>query len=137
MKIDLLNGLAMTERAADVAIGELEALCHGVSYVGQAEEHERNAHNGVQDGHHLALWCLRCDVAVACKKPKAVLTTWFVFISFLLFVFVFVFFQRERLKHGYGREKFAPLGNDNQTFTKQVTNYCPIPVPAMTTWPRN
>lgn len=47
-----------------MAVEEFEAVRQDVSDVGQAEKHQRNAHDRVQYGHHLALGRLGSDVPV-------------------------------------------------------------------------
>lgn len=55
---------------AEAAVHELEALRQDVADVGQVQEHQGNAEDGVQDGHQLAPVGLGSDVAVTWKERK-------------------------------------------------------------------
>ncbi|GBO31648.1 hypothetical protein AVEN_102739-1 [Araneus ventricosus] len=55
---------------AEAAVDKLEALGEDVTDVGQVEEHEGNAKDGVQNGHQLAPVGLWCDVAITWKDEK-------------------------------------------------------------------
>jgi hypothetical protein len=46
--------------AADFPVNEAERVRHDVTNVGQAQQHQGDAEDGVEDGHHLApvrFWC--------------------------------------------------------------------------------
>lgn len=60
----------MADETADVAVEELEAVRQDVTDVGQAEQHERDTHDGVQNGDHLSLGRLGRDIAVPCAQEN-------------------------------------------------------------------
>lgn len=55
---------------AEAAVHELEALGENVANIGEVQKHQRDAEDGVQDGHQLAPVGLGRDVAVAWKKQS-------------------------------------------------------------------
>ncbi|GBP53906.1 hypothetical protein EVAR_96584_1 [Eumeta japonica] len=56
--------------AAGAPVQEAERRCQDVPDVGQAQQHQRNAHDRVQDRHHLAGLRLGCDVSVPCQQSE-------------------------------------------------------------------
>ena len=62
----LLLGFLGAEVAEDPPVGEAEGVGHGVADVGPAEHRQRDADDGVEDGHHLRHRRLGRDVAVSC-----------------------------------------------------------------------
>ena len=57
-------GFACADVAANLPVEEAERVGHGVADVGQTQQHQRNAQNGVKDGHHFAPLRLRSNVPV-------------------------------------------------------------------------
>lgn len=55
---------AYAQIAADFPVDELERVCHGVSYVGQAEEKQGYSNDGIEDGDHFAPRSFWGNVAV-------------------------------------------------------------------------
>ena len=71
-----LHGLGLGRPGAHVAahppVQEAEALGHHVANVGQAQQHQRDAQDGVEYGHHLADVGLGRDVPVSCAQKVGI-----------------------------------------------------------------
>lgn len=60
-------GFARADVAADFPVDEPERVCHHVAYVGQAQQHQRDAQDGIENSHHLAPVRFRSNMAVTCN----------------------------------------------------------------------
>ena len=56
--------------AAHFPVQETEALRHDVADVGEAEQHQGDPQDGVEDGDHLPPLRLRRDVPIACTATR-------------------------------------------------------------------
>ena len=61
--------------AADFRVDVSENVCHDVTDVGEAEQHEWNPKHGIRDAHQLPPHCLRKDVAIPWGDKKGELSS--------------------------------------------------------------